>query len=265
MYISYTISQRKRNGKIKRRTITEPSAQIRPLLDSIKESLDAIPMSPCVHGFVLGRSIITNAESHKQQRYVLNIDIKDFFPSISSEMLMPILGRYSLLDKSLLPWIEHLCFYRGALPQGAPTSPVLSNVYMLQVDSVFSDYASQHGFIYTRYADDLTFSGEGVKASKDEIISLVSSALQGIGLKINSKKTKLMPYYQRQVVTGIVVNNERLTLSRAKKEEIFQHIKNREPVKFTDSERGLLEYVRFVDLVFFNKLQKLFCEEEVWI
>ena len=129
MYREYRIKKRKGGFRI----ITEPMPELKVLLLNLKLHLDTVPLHDSAHGFVLNRSPKTNALVHRCQDYVLNIDLKDFFPSIKIDPMMNLLREYDFSEEILM-WIEHLCFYKGALPQGSPTSPVLSNIFMIDVD-----------------------------------------------------------------------------------------------------------------------------------
>ena len=255
MYRIYRIP--KSNGKF--RKIMEPAADLKEIQWSLKERLDTIPVHEAAHGFVLNRGIVSNAEVHREQLYVLNIDITNFFPSVKEANcgdLFQYLGVF--LEPETVEWIRHACFWDGSLPQGAPTSPVLANLYLLKADEALTDYAEEQNIRYSRYADDMSLSG-GVflKDELPEVLAFVDRLLGSLALKRNTKKTKLMPYYQRQVVTGIVVNNQRLTLPRKLKEELFQKFKGRARESLTDSEIGFLEYVHQVDPKAYDKLWKI--------
>lgn len=255
MYRIYHIP--KRNGKF--RKIMEPIPELKEIQWRLKEELDKVPLHEAAHGFVIGRGIVSNAELHRQQPYVLNIDIKDFFPSVKLDncnLLFEYIGEF--LSQEIIEWIKFACFWDGALPQGAPTSPVLANLYLVFLDNKIDAFAEMHQIRYSRYADDITLSGgEYLKIYQDDILSWIDESLLHYHLIRNRKKTKLMPYYQRQLVTGIVVNNQRLTLSRKMKEDLFQKFKGRNRVDLTASEIGILEYVNQVDPKAYKKLWKI--------
>ena len=115
-----------------------------------------------------------------------------------------------------------LCCLDHVLPQGAPTSPYLSNLYMLDFDAHIAQYCKEHTIYYTRYADDLTFSSDS-NIDEYELTSLVKKELNIIGLYLNNDKTKVMPRNTRQVVTGIVVN-QKLQVDKDKRRKIRQEV-----------------------------------------
>lgn len=251
MYKVYKV--KKKSGG--HRTITEPFENLKEMLSELKEVLDLVPLSEYAHGFVPNRSPYTNAMQHRSKAYVLNIDLKDFFPSVKQERMMAVLrGKVSEVT---LQWVEHLCFHNGELPQGSPCSPVLSNIYMIDIDEALALISSKKGWSYTRYADDITFSGPiELKTEKTGIIKALEALLHPKGLRVNYRKVKLTQYSQCQRVTGIVVNNEKLTLPGKVREELFQAALGASLSDLGPRELGYLEYVRSVDPKFYEKLCK---------
>ena len=239
------------------RTVMDPSPDLRLILDVIKVELDKIPLHPAAHGFVAGKSCVTNAKPHQQKQYVLNLDVKDFFPSISLAKI-----RECLKEDNLPEWVLYwlpVCFAPAkcesdmVLATGACTSPVLSNLYMRELDSFFFDCAQNENLSYTRYADDMTISGD-IPDKGRHIVRSIESWLIEYGLTLNRKKTKLMPYYQKQVVTGILVNNEKLSLPRKYKERSFAEVRGNTFESLSPELAGSMEYIRSVDPSFYMKL-----------
>ena len=173
------------------------------------------PASPYTHGFTPNRSIITNALPHRNKQWVYSIDIKDFFPSITLEKAKTVI-------KAKLKW--GLCFYdfqdgKGKrLPQGAPTSPYIANLYLKNFDYKTAKKLVDIDIVYTRYADDITFSGNDYN-SMEKALSFIIKLLNRYGLEINYKKVKKMPSWQRQYVCGLVVN-KKVALTREMKKKI---------------------------------------------
>jgi retron-type reverse transcriptase len=169
----------------------------------------------CAHGFVRGRSILSNARPHVGQAVVVNLDLEGFFPSIS---FATVDGLFEWMGYSKdVAWhLAMLCTchstdqaYRRALPQGAPTSPGLANAVCWKLDRRLSALAKRFGCAYTRYADDLTFSGDaGFAASLRRYLPLVGRICAEEGFRLNARKTRFMRRAYRQTVTGLVVNDQ---------------------------------------------------------
>jgi RNA-directed DNA polymerase len=142
------------------RTIRAPISALKILQGKLAYVLALVyqPKSGA-HGFITGRSIVTNAQRHAKAKFVLNLDLKDFFPSINfgrvRGMLMAV--PYNL-ESNAATILAQLCCVENALPQGAPTSPVVSNMICARLDSQLRSLAKKHHCVCTRYADDITFS-----------------------------------------------------------------------------------------------------------
>lgn len=142
------------------RTIAAPC----PALKMVQRLLNGVFQElyrpkPASHGFVRGRSIVSNASRHKRQRFVLNVNLRGFFPSINEGRIWGLFrAKPYELKSNVAKLIARLCCHNNALPQGAPTSPVLSNMVCRRLDRQLMKLAQGHRCIYTRYADDLTFS-----------------------------------------------------------------------------------------------------------
>lgn len=187
------------------RDISEPLPGLKDIqywiLNNIIENL---PISIYSKAYAKKSSIKTNARFHRNQKIVLRLDIKNFFPSIASEKITSffIQKGYSISISTL---ISKLCTINNGLPQGAPTSPYLSNAIMYTADNRIGSLAQKLGIRYTRYADDLFFSGD---FNIGNIIKLVSEILTDNGFKLNEKKTRIYRKGTQQRVTGIVVNKK---------------------------------------------------------
>jgi len=172
-----------------------------------------------VRGFTFGECIVSNARDHVGKRYVLNVDLKDFFPSIHFGRVrgMFMSYPYSLNDK-VATVLAQICSLKTELPQGAPTSPIISNMICAKLDSQLIQLARKNGCYYTRYADDLTLS----TAKKTFPFSLAEkdgnqrvtagNKLEKIigdnGFKVNIEKVCLQSQYGHQEVTGLTVNKK---------------------------------------------------------
>lgn len=203
-----------------RRSISAPIGKLRTLQKILAETLDVIYEAPySVHGFVRDNSTVTNALPHVKAKGVLKLDIKDFFPSITSSRIHGLFASKPFcFPPEVVDTLTNLVCCNQELPQGAPTSPVLSNMICYRMDKTLLGFARNHMLKYTRYADDLTFSS----TSRRAISSIVSlgengkiTVSKGIvrtitdnGFEINAKKTTYMGAETRQTVTGIVVNRK---------------------------------------------------------
>jgi retron-type reverse transcriptase len=167
-----------------------------------------------------GTSTKLNANPHVNKPIILKMDIRHFFdhlifPLIKEKVFTEI--RYSEQNRILLTF---LCTYKDALPQGAPTSPMISNIIMKDFDNCIGSWCTERNIAYTRYCDDMTFSGDFDPAF---VITLVRSELKKLGLYLNDKKTTIVKKGARQSVTGIVVN-EKLSIPADYKKHIRQEM-----------------------------------------
>lgn len=200
-YRSFTI--KKKNGKD--RFISEPLPSLKEIQNWIlEEILYKIDISPYAKAYVKNKSIKENARFHKKQVMVLTMDIKDFFSSIKFGNILHIFTQLGY-EKSIAVMLANLCCLNGVLPQGAPTSPALSNIVFSKIDYKIANYIKPYNIRYTRYADDLTFSGD---FNAGDLIKGVERLINSNGLLINENKTRIRRQNQRQEVTGIVVNQK---------------------------------------------------------
>jgi len=206
-------------GKGKVRTISAPDDRLKFLQRRITLLLDQLyRVRNPVHGFVVDKSVKTNALAHLRRRFVLNLDIQDFFPSITENRIIGVLQALGIDDR-VADIVARLCCNIGHLPQGAPTSPVLSNMICFRLDKQLLQVAKATRCIYTRYADDITFSShqpmtevfEGaVPAAGHFSPDLLAPAVRGTfisnGFAINPNKAHYADRHSRRMVTGLKVN-----------------------------------------------------------
>lgn len=164
------------------------------------------------HGFEKGKSIITNAKSHRNKRFVLNLDLKDFFPTLHFGRVLGYFekNRDFQFPHEVAVTIAQLACYQGYLPQGAPTSPVIANMICQILDMRILKIAQAYRLDYTRYVDDLTFStnDRSFLENYERFLKSVTAELVRGGFTINEKKTRLQFQDSRQEVTGLVVNQK---------------------------------------------------------
>jgi retron-type reverse transcriptase len=202
LYRTYDLP--KRSGGV--RTITVPASALKRLQRRIYERVLApTTLHPTAHGFRKQRSILTNAREHAGKRMVVSMDIESFFRSTGYPLILRACGDAAgkHLSPGALRLLTDLCCYDGALPTGAPTSPALGNLVLRRVDAALHKAAARHRIDYTRYADDLTFSGE---QHVQKILPFVRRVLGELGYSLKEKKVNIFRKGRRQVVTGLVVN-----------------------------------------------------------
>lgn len=182
----------------------------------LSEVLTKLEVNDCCYGFVTGRSIVDNARQHLKKQVVLKIDLKDFFPSISQNQVMKIFLGVGY-PVSVSYFLTRICCLSRSLPQGAATSPALSNLVASRLDLGLSSYADGKGLTYTRYADDLTFSGDYIGSTE---ISQIKYIVSQQGFRVNEKKTRLLEGKKQKIITGVSVSNGKLALPRNSVREI---------------------------------------------
>ena len=207
----------KKNNKL--RFLNEPLPSLKEIQYWVLQNiLEKIQISRYAKAYTAGRNIKDHVKYHKGQSFVLTLDIQDFFTNIKIEQINNLfldLG-YSIYVASLL---AKLCCFDNSLPQGAPTSPRLSNIIMQSFDDIISIYCRDNNLRYSRYADDLAFSGTTINI--DELKILIKFHLGLIGLKLNEDKSMLMGKNQRQIISGIITNSK-IQVPREKRDELRQ-------------------------------------------
>ena len=202
------------------RTISEPLPSLKEIQYWIlDELLYKIPVSRYAKAYVPRRTIKEHVKFHRNQPIVITLDIKNFFGTIkieSIERLFRSVG-YSTLIANLLSKLTTL---EGALPQGAPTSPYLSNIIFIHIDNIIQKLCNQRKIRYTRYADDMAFSGD---FEPNTFIKSINAIITENGFILNKDKTMVMRRNQPQIITGILVN-DKIQVPRGKRDELRQAV-----------------------------------------
>ena len=229
-YHHYTIPKKK-GGE---RNIAAPKSILkaaqRAVLDKI---LSTLKTSDNAHGFLKGRSVVSGADAHnKEPALVINMDLEDFFPTITFERVLGMFRAfgYSGYIASLLAMVctycermeievkgktKYVAVSARILPQGSPASPMITNILCRKLDKRLNGLAQRFGFIYTRYADDMSFStNDESNQNEGRFCGLVSKIVEEEGFRINKEKTRYLRKNNRQAITGIVVNNEQLAVPK---------------------------------------------------
>lgn len=192
-----------KGGKI--RKICAPDARLkriqRKLLDNY---LKYLPISDCAYAYVAGKSCAKNAKVHVGKPKLLKMDIESFFDCVEYDAVFRAVKRLGL-DNAATGLISNLCVFRGSLPQGAPTSPYIANLVLVYFDDEVWKYCAARGITYTRYCDDLTFSGDFLFS---DVFYFVERMLKKYGFRVNRKKTRFVSHSSRQSVCGITVNKK---------------------------------------------------------
>ena len=251
------IKLKKKSGKI--RLVYNPKDEIK---EKQREHLFGViyrelPYSYFAHGFVRGRSIVSNARPHVNKKFILKIDIKNFFPSITwFKFCEEYKWKFRKYPDNAYQ-IHFLKHHNGriVLEQGFPASPAISNFVLFRFDIALYNYLinlqthyEDANFAFTRYADDITISSNNINAltrAKYKVFEL----LHKNGFQFNKKKLKVIPYWLRQVVTGIVVN-KKINLPRKERKRLraIQHQLRKGYIKETNHIKGKLSFQHMVEI-----------------
>lgn len=216
-YFRFNIS--KQNGGM--RCICSPKNRMRKMQQWVKMNiLDALPLSSCACAYRQGYSIADCAEKHRQKPMVLRLDIASFFESITEEKVAMVFYKECGYSGPVAYLLTKICTFEGKLPQGAHTSPMLSNLIFSWYDERILKFCNARGITYTRYSDDLYFSGDFVP---EKLIRFVKSLTAKGDFALNEEKTKIMPYCRRQSVLGLTVN-ESVSVSREYRRRLRQEM-----------------------------------------
>ena len=260
-YFRYEIP--KRNGSP--REICAPNWQLKNVQQNILiKILERVPVHDCAHGFVTGRSIVTNAEPHVGCQLVLKFDLQDFFPTITYGRVIGLFSslgyygntaRFARDDDShnVAATLARLCVYAhdpsywmtSYCPQGAPTSPAISNLVCRGLDARCAGLVKAMGGNYTRYADDLTFSFPSKDINIGRFRWWVDQICQQEGFYVNHQKFRLMRASRRQSVTGIVVN-DCLRIPRQQRRKLRAILHDAETNGLQSAARGRQGFIRWL-------------------
>ena len=231
-YVRFAIPKRSGGERI----IMAPKRRLKAVQRKLNEVLLAkLPVSDAAHGFRAGRSVATHARPHVGRKVVVKLDIKDFFPSLHVGRVRGLLIAYGysypvaatvalLVTEADRQPVEvdgkvfHAPVGSRYAVQGAPTSPAIANALALTLDHRLAGLARKFGFAYTRYADDLTFSGDDIAQSR-ALVKAVQRIVFDEGFRINDAKTRVMTQRGAQRVTGVIVNRQ-MGLSRQERRRL---------------------------------------------
>ncbi len=249
-YLTYQVA--KRAGGV--RLISAPSGGLKLLQQKVAYIVGALVRShSAAHGFVKERGIVTNARAHLRSRYVLNLDLKDFFPTISFRRVRGMfIARPFGLHPHVATCLARIACRKGHLPMGSPCSPVIANILCRRLDQQVKELCKSLGCWYTRYADDISISTRLDKFPHDIAYEVEApdrrivlsprliATIQSNGFEVQEAKTRLLPRRTRQLVTGVIVNRK-LGLDRRRKNQLRAMLHAWEKFGYAAAEREFHE------------------------
>jgi len=267
-YKTYTIP--KKSGGV--RVIAQPAKEIKYLQNWLKDNtFSHLPVHECATAYKSGANIKTNAAAHSNNRYIAKFDFKNFFTSIKESDIKAHLSIYfekvlseeDVADIARLSCIKQKANLPLCLSIGAPTSPILSNSLLYNFDCTVSDWCNKKKIIYTRYADDLTFSTsiKGLTGTIEKSLRDIVTNLNYPTLRFNNKKTIQVSKKHQRRITGIVIDNQNnLSLGRNRKREISALI-HKYTIRELEQKRvlylqGLLGFAKDIEPIFIVRMNR---------
>ena len=253
---------KKSGGK---RIICQPSKKLKGLQSWILVNiLNKIQVSPSCKGFRKGSSTLDNALPHIGANTILNLDLKDFFPTVSTKQVYNVFKTIGY-NKLIATVFTNICTYKDMLPQGSPCSPMLANLTAWNLDLRIQGYVGKRGISYTRYADDLSFSG--LNPSKVvKIIPMIKAIINDENFEVNHKKTRIASSARAKIVTGLIVNEDSVGIGKQKYKDLRAKIHHLTLPTEQKNEKllyhvgGWLSYLNSVDKLRLQKAKKYISE-----
>ncbi len=256
-YKTYTIP--KKSGKL--REISQPSKKLKGLQSWILANiLNKLKVSNSCKGFEKGSSIADNAEPHKDANTILTLDLEDFFPTVKRNQVYSIFKTIGY-NKAISTILTNICTFQGILPQGSPCSPKLANLSASKLDARIQGYVGKRGINYTRYADDLSFSGLS-PAKVVKIIPMIKSIIENENFVVNPVKTRIAGASRAKKVTGLIISNNTFGIGKQKYKDLRAKIHHltlpseQTNTKLLNEVIGWLSYLNSVDKKRLSKANK---------
>ena len=203
------------------RNLSVPDAVLKSIQKRISETLLIhMPVSRYAKAYRFGSSTLRNAKHHVGKQVVLKLDILHFFDSIRYSTVKDKVFPEEIYAEPLRILLTMLCYHKDVLPQGAPSSPAITNIILYEFDELIGQWCRGRDITYTRYCDDMTFSGDFDPA---EVIRFIKAELKKMGFLLNEQKTKVQRPGRQQAVTGIVVN-EKLSIPADYRRKLRQEL-----------------------------------------
>ncbi|MBN3069911.1 RNA-directed DNA polymerase [Pectobacterium brasiliense] len=237
------------------RTISNPNRELKAIQRWIlRNVLSSLSPSPYANGFIPKKSIIDNARPHRGNQYILSIDLKNFFTTVKASYVFTVFKSVGYASK-MAYYLTSICTLNGVLPQGAPTSPMLSNLVCLRMDERIGKYCENKALTYSRYADDITISGNKLAVIKKAWI-IIRKIISEENFTVNKKKEMLSGPQSQRKVTGVIVTPE-IGIGREKynyfRKRIFILVKKNGD-NMSNVVNGILAHVKSIDLGKYKKL-----------
>lgn len=242
----------------------------------MRNVISHLPVHTSVTSYKRGDTVVKNALAHVQQNYLLKMDFKDFFPSISSDDVqnalrrnrsIQIVSQLNAADEAAL--LSIVCRH-GSLTIGAPSSPALSNALLFEFDEKISALCLGAGIIYTRYADDLSFSSNAANSLLDipAAVAKILVTQTSPRLQINNEKTIFSSRKHKRMVTGITLTSDKkISIGREKKRWLrsacYKFINGEMTAEDASNLRGYLSFVHSVEPEVLTRLKRKFGEAEI--
>ena len=241
--VSNNLSKHYRKAKLPKksggfRNLSVPDEVLKSIQKQIAEVLLIHrPTSRYAKAYRFGSSTLRNAKHHVGKQVVLKLDILHFFDSIRYSTVKDKVFPEEIYAEPLRILLTMLCYHKDALPQGAPSSPAITNIILYEFDEQLGQWCRERGIAYTRYCDDMTFSGDFEPL---EVIRYVRLELKKMGFLLNEQKTRIQRPGQQQTVTGIVVN-EKLSIPADYRRKLRQEL-------YYCRKFGILEHMQKIGL-----------------
>lgn len=214
-----TFAIRKKSGGV--RMLSAPHYTLKYVQSWIYTNiLSKVEVNYCAHGFRPKKSIVTNAKLHVENTCLLKMDLKDFFPSITINQVINVFRGLGY-SKRISYYLGSICCIDGHLPQGAPTSPALSNIVAHHLDNRLLGIAKTMGYKYSRYADDLAFSG---KLIKSDFVDYIVRIVEACHFAVNYSKVRLYKGNGAKILTGVSLANGRIRVPRDYRRNLTQEL-----------------------------------------
>ena len=222
----------------------------------LKEILEKINVSDRAMAFIPHKNgLKENAECHRKNIFLLEMDIQDFFNSILEKRVFKLFCNMGY-SSNVSAILTNLCTFNGCLPQGAVTSPYLANLICYQLDIRINGLCSKRDIEYSRYADDLSFSSNN-KASLVKIEHILIKIIEDEGFEINPKKTRFLSNDVKKTITGITINDETIHVDKKLKRNIRAMIFNSILTRNYESNekiRGLIAFISSIEEGYKSKI-----------